>query len=72
MQSQILIDLMILNKTYQLFTLQMLRSTSIEKPLVTKGFQNRKESENEGAMGEVKNDQYLLGYGVYYAMQVTV
>ena len=72
MQSQILIDLMILNKTYQLFALQMLRSTSIEKPLVTKGFENRKESENGGAMGEVKNVQFLLGYGVYYAMQMIV
>ena len=72
MQPQILIDLMIFNKTRQLFPLQILRSTSIEKPLVTKGFENSRESENEGAMGEVKNDQCLLGYGVYYAMQVIV
>ena len=63
---------MIFNKIHQFFPLQMLRSTSIEKPLVTNDFENKKESENEGAMGEVKNDQCLLGYGVYYAMQVIV
>ena len=46
--------------------------TNEETPCVTKGFGNKGESEKEGAMGEVKNDQCLLGYGVYYAMQVII
>ena len=50
----------------------MCRSTLLKKPLVTKGFENRRESEKQDAMGEVKNDQCLLDYEVYYAMQVSV
>ena len=26
----------------------------------------------KGAMGEVRNDQCLMGYGVYHAMQVII
>ena len=57
MQSHKFVDPFMFFNTHQIFPLKLCRSTLLKKPPCHQGFENRRESENEGAMGEVKNDQ---------------